>query len=103
MLIDFDKNGRGALCPFRFLLNFLPLLAAEACGEEDRGIDERGGEDDEREVALHLVAREREALDEQVTGEIARGDERETGERSARFFPAAEESGNTQRNKECQR
>ena len=85
-----------------FLFRLLPLLIEEAPSQQRRGVEERGGEDDEREVTLHLVARRRKALDEQVAEKIARGDQREMAERFARFFPAAEEKGNTQRNKKCQ-
>ena len=46
------------------LLHLLPLLPPEVDRQHDRGVDQRGGEDNEREVALHLVARRRETLDE---------------------------------------
>ena len=85
-----------------FLLCCVPSLPQEGSCQQRRGIKERGGEDDERKIALHLVARRRKALDEQVASEIARGDQREMAERFARFFPAAEEKGNTQRNKKRQ-
>ena len=87
---------------FLFVLHLLPLLPPEVDRQHDRGVDQRGGKDKEREVALHLVARRDKALDEQVASEIARGDQREMAERFARFFPAAEEKSNTQRNKKRQ-
>ena len=49
---------------FLFVLHLLPLLPPEVDRQHDRGVDQRGGEDNEREVALHLVARRRETLDE---------------------------------------
>ena len=49
---------------FLFVLHLLPLLPPEVDRQHDRGVDQRGGEDNEREVALHLVARSRETLDE---------------------------------------
>ena len=49
---------------FLFVLHLLPLLPPEVDSQHDRGVDQRGGEDNEREVALHLVARRRETLDE---------------------------------------
>ena len=49
---------------FLFVLHILPLLPPEVDRQHDRGVDQRGGEDNEREVALHLVARRRETLDE---------------------------------------
>lgn len=49
---------------FLFVLHLLPLLPPEVDSQHDRGVNQRGGEDNEREVALHLVARRRETLDE---------------------------------------
>lgn len=49
---------------FLFVLHLLPLLPPEVDRQHDRGVDQRGGEDNEREVALHLVARRSETLDE---------------------------------------
>ena len=49
---------------FLFVLHLLPLLPPEVDRQHDRGVDQRGGEDNEREVALHLVAHRRETLDE---------------------------------------
>ena len=49
---------------FLFVLHLLPLLPPEVDRQHGRGVDQRGGEDNEREVALHLVARRRETLDE---------------------------------------
>lgn len=49
---------------FLFVLHLFPLLPPEVDRQHDRGVDQRGGEDNEREVALHLVARRRETLDE---------------------------------------
>lgn len=85
-----------------FLFCCGPPLPQEVSCQQDRGVKERAGEDNERKVALHLVARRDKALDEQVASEIARGDQREMAERFARFFPAVEEKGNTQRNKKRQ-
>ena len=85
-----------------FLFCCVPPLPQEGSCQQRRGVKERGGEDNERKIALHLVARRDKALDEQVASEIARGDQREMAERFARFFPAAEEKGNTQRNKKRQ-
>lgn len=85
-----------------FLFCCVPPPPQEVSCQQRRGVKERGGEDNERKIALHLVARRDKALDEQVASEIARGDQREMAERFARFFPAAEEKGNTQRNKKCQ-
>ena len=85
-----------------FLFCCVPPMPQEGSCQQRRGVKERGGEDNEREVTLHLVARRDKALDEQVANEIARGDQREMAERFARFFPAAEEKGNTQRNKKRQ-
>ena len=75
----------------------------EAPSQQRRGIEERGDEDDERKVTLHLVARCRKALDEQVAEKIARGDRREMAKKFADLFPAAEEKGNTKRNKKDER
>ena len=61
------------------------------------------GKNDERKVALHLVACRRNALDEQVAEKIARGDQREMAEHLADLFPAAEEKCNTKRNKKGKR
>ena len=85
-----------------FLFCCVPPLPQEGSCQQRRGVKERGGEDDERKIALHLVARRRKTLDEQVSNEIARGDQREMTKKFADLFPAAEEKGNTQRNKECQ-
>ena len=61
---EFDcKRGRDANASLP-LLHLLPLLPPEVDRQHDRGVDQRGGEDNEREVALHLVARRRETLDE---------------------------------------
>ena len=85
-----------------FLLCCVPPLPQEVSCQQRRGVKERAGEDNERKIALHLVARRDKALDEQVAEKVARGDRCEMAERFARFFPAAEEKGNTQRNKKCQ-
>lgn len=49
---------------FLFVLHLLPLLPPEVDRQQDCGVDQRSGEDNEREVALHLVARRHETLDE---------------------------------------
>lgn len=85
-----------------FLFGVRPPLTQETTSEQRCDIEECGGEDDEREVALQLIACRRKALDEQVAEKIARGEKRKMAERLADLFPAAEEKGNTQRNKERQ-
>ena len=85
-----------------FLFCCVPPPPQEVSCQQRRGVKERAGEDNERKIALHLVARRDKALDEKVANEITSGDQREMAERFARFFPAAEEKGNTQRNKKCQ-
>lgn len=54
---------------FRLHLAYFPrpvvaIFARPEHSQHDRGVNQRGGEDNEREVALHLVARRRETLDE---------------------------------------
>ena len=82
---------------------FLASSPVSDAGSGFRGVEERSGEDDERKVTLHLVARRHKALDEQVAEKIARGDERKIAEHFADFFPAAEEKDNTKRNKKDER
>ena len=94
-----QKEKRHRTVSLLFLFRLLPLLIEEAPSQQRRGVEERGGEDDERKIALHLVARRRKALDEQVAEKIARGDQREMAEHFADLFPAAEEKCNTERNK----
>ena len=75
------------------------LLLKKTERQQHGRIDQHSGKNDEGEVALHLVARRRKALDEQVAEKIARGDQREMAEHFADLFPAAEEKCNTERNK----
>ena len=86
-----------------FLFCCVPPLSQEGSCQQRRGVKERGGEDNERKIALHLVARRDKALDEQVASEIARGDQREMAEHLACLFSAAEEKCNTKRNKKGER
>ena len=59
---DKEEETRSRL--FLFVLHLFPLLPPEIDRQQDCGVDQRGGENDERKVALHLIARGREALDE---------------------------------------
>lgn len=79
------------------------LLLKKTERQQHGRIDQHSGKSDEGKVALHLVARGREALDKQMTGKIARGDQREMAEHLADLFPAAEEKCNTKRNKKGKR